>query len=169
MSIPLPSYEQVLELPAEIQRRVPPEYLDENDHMNIGRYLEVTSVALWDATTAIGMGAPYIEQRQLTTFTVEHHLRYFSELRLGDEMSAHVRLLERTEKALHGMMVLVDRTRQVLSFTCEVMLVHVDMADRRPSSFPDDIATELDRLIAEHNDVSWPAPVSGAMGVRRRS
>jgi acyl-CoA thioester hydrolase len=38
---PLPSYDQVLELPAVITRPVPPEYLDENDHMNIGRYLEV--------------------------------------------------------------------------------------------------------------------------------
>ena len=147
---------------------VPVEFLDENDHMNIGRYLEVASHALWDSTTAIGMGRVYIDERGLSTFTAEHHLRYFSELRLGDEISTHVRLIERTDKSLHSMTFLADRTRQVLSFTCEAVLVHIDMSTRRTAPYPDDIAAGLDKLIGECDAVSWPTPLSGAMGVRRR-
>jgi acyl-CoA thioester hydrolase len=168
VSIPLPSYDQVLELPAVIMRPVPPEYLDENDHMNIGRYLEVASHALWDSTASIGMGQTYIDERNLSSFTAEHHLRYFSELRLGDEFSAHVRLLERSDKVLHSITFLVDRARQTLSSTCEATLLHIDMATRRPTPFPDDIAVGLDRLIAGHGAARWPAPVTGTMGVRRR-
>ena len=168
VTTPLPTYDQVLELPAAIKRSVPTEYLDENDHMNIGRYLEVASHALWDTTTTVGMGPAYIEERRLSSFTAEHHLRYFSELRLGEEFSVHVRLLERSEKALHSIAFLVDRSRKILSSTCEATLLHVDMATRRSVPYPDDIVAGLDGLIAEHEALRWPAPVCGAMGVRRR-
>ncbi len=137
--------------------------------MNIGRYLEVASHALWDTTGAIGMGQTYIDDRGLSTFTAEHHLTYLGELLEGEEFSTHVRLLERSDKVVHSITVVVDRHRERVAFTCEATLVHVDMATRRPADLPDDIAAGLDRLITEHNDVSWPAPVSGAMGVRRRA
>ena len=161
VSSPLPTYDQVLELPAVSKRAIPEEFLDENDHVNIGRHLEVASYALWECTNTIGMGPSYIEERNLSSFTAEHHLRYFSELRLGDELSAHVRLLERSDKALHSITFLVDRTHEVLSSTCEATLVHIDMATRRPVPYPDDIAVGLDRVIAEHGAVAWAAPVCG--------
>ncbi len=169
MSIPLPSYEQVLELPGTAPRAVPPEFIDENGHMNIGRYLEVASHALWDVTTAIGLGQSYIDERGLSTFTAEHHLTYLGELLEGEEFSVHVRLLERSAKVMHSLTLLVDRRRERLAFTCEATLVHVNMSTRRPADIPDDITAGLDRLIAEHDAVTWPAPLSGAMGVRRRS
>lgn len=168
MTIALPTYDQVLELPGSQVRAVPPEFIDENGHMNIGRYLEVASIALWDATDTIGLGQTYIVERGLSTFTAEHHLTYLGELLLGEEFSTHVRLLERSRKVIHSMTFLVDRARKRLAFTCEAALVHVDMATRRPCDIPADIAVGLDRLITEHNAVSWPAPVSGVMGVRHR-
>lgn len=164
----LPTYAQVLELPETAHRKVPVEFLDENDHMNIGRYLEAAAEAVWLRFTSIGMGQRYIDERQLTTFTAEHHLRYFSELRLGDEFSVHVRPVDRSDKALHSMVFLLDRTREKLAFTYEDTLVNVDMATRRSVAFPDDIAASLDQAIAEVSDLGWPAPVSGAMGIRRR-
>lgn len=165
----LPTYKQVLDLPAVITRTVPEEFLDENDHMNIGRYLEVASDALQESTNAVGLGSTYITERNLSSFTAEHHLRYFSELRLGDRFSAHVRLLERSDKALHSITFLVDHAHEALSFTCEATLVHIDLATRRPTPYPDDIAAGIDALIAEQGAVAWPAPVCGAMGVRRRA
>ncbi|MEJ7635080.1 thioesterase family protein [Aeromicrobium sp.] len=164
----LPTYAQVLELPETIRRTVPVEYLDENDHMNIGRYLEVAAEAVWFRYTAIGMGQAYIDERRLTTFTVEHHLRYLSELRLGDDFSVHVRPIERSAKALHSMAFVLDRTRERLAFTFEDMLVHVGMDTRRTQDFPDDIATALDGTIAAAAGLDWHAPVCGVMGIRRR-
>ncbi len=169
MSIPLPTYAQVIELPGTPPRAVPPEFIDENGHMNIGRYLEVASHALWDATTAIGLGQTYIDDRGMSTFTAEHHLTYLGELLEGEEFSVHVRLLDHSDKVMHSVTFLVDRQRERLAFTCEATLVHVDMATRRPTPFPQDITAGLDRLVLEHNAVTWPSPVSGAMGIRRRS
>lgn len=165
--IALPSYDQVLDLPAVIKLEVPPEYLDENEHMNIGRYLEVSSRAFWERTTELGMGQRYIDERRLTTFTVEQHLRYFSELRLDEAISVHVRMMERSDKAVHSMAFVLDSTNQRLAFTMEVTIVHVGMDTRRPEDFPDDVAKSLDAEIADHA-LDWAVPVCGSMGIRRR-
>ena len=34
----LPTYEQILKLPAQFDQTVPEEFIDENGHMNIGDY-----------------------------------------------------------------------------------------------------------------------------------
>lgn len=164
----LPTVDEVLQLPAAREGVVPPEYLDENDHMNIGRYLEEASLGLWQRTIELGMGPEYLEERRLTTFTAEHHLSYLSELRLGDALSVHVRLLERSDKVLHTITFVVDRTHGRLAATCEATLVHVGFDTRRPEPFPDDVRAALDAEVAASDALDWAAPVCGVMGVRRR-
>lgn len=164
--IPTPTYAQVLKLPATLSRTVPEEFIDTNGHMNIGRYLEVSAWGLWESTKPAGLGKDYIETRNFSTFTAEHHLRYLSELQLGDELTVHPRMLQRSDKVMHSITFVLDRTREVLAATCEAVLIHVDMGTRRPAAFPADIAVGLDALLKEH-DVAWPAPVCGSMGVRR--
>ncbi len=163
-----PTIDEVLQVPAVREGAVPPEYLDENDHMNIGRYLEEASLGLWQRTIELGMGPEYLEQRRLTTFTAEHHLVYLSELRLGDALSVHVRFLERSAKVLHTIAFVVDRTHDRLAATCEAVLVHVGFDTRRPEPFPDDVAAALDAEVARSDALGWAAPVCGVMGVRRR-
>jgi acyl-CoA thioester hydrolase len=166
VSIPLPSYEQVLELPAQIVRVIPPNYIDLNGHMNIGRYLLLGGEGVWHRCTELGMGDTYIPERGLSNFTAEHHIRYFTEVLEGEEVSTHVRLIARSDKALHALALIVNRSRQQLACTVEVTLVHMDMRSRRPTGFPADIAPLIDAALAD-DTCEWPAPVCGAMGVRR--
>lgn len=162
-----PTVDQVRELPAARTTTVPESYLDENDHMNIGRYLEEAATGLWERTIELGMGQDYIDRRGLTTFTAEHHIRYLGELRLGDRLSVHVRFVERSEKVLHTMAYVVDDTHDRLACTFESTTVHVGMASRRPEPFPDDIAAALDEEVAATTR-EWPPALCGVMGVRRR-
>ena len=163
----LPTVDQVRELPAVRTTVVPQEYLDENDHMNIGRYFEEAATGLWGRVIELGLGQSYIDERRLSTFTAEHHITYLNELRLGNQLSVHVRLLERSAKVLHEMAFVVDDTHDRLACLFESTLVHVDMTTRRPTPFPDDIAATLDAEITRCS-LGWAAPVCGAMGVRRR-
>jgi acyl-CoA thioester hydrolase len=164
----VPSYEQVDQLPRHLQRTVPAEFIDENGHMNIGRYLELGGMALWlRCQHELGMPKEYIEQRGLSTFTAEHHLTYHSELLEGDEVSVRVRLVARSAKVLHAVCLIVDETNRRLACTMETTAVHIDMDERRPVDFPDDVAALIDAGIAA-DERPWPAPLCGAMGVRRR-
>jgi acyl-CoA thioester hydrolase len=115
----------------------------------------------------VGIVESYRSQRKMTLFTAEHHLVYLSELREGDEFSVHARVLGRTDKAVHMMTFLLDRTRERLSNTLEIMLVHVDLTSRRASALPEDVATGLDEYIARSAAMDWSAPTCGAISLRR--
>ena len=80
--ISLPTFAQVSELPAVRAGEVEPTFIDANGHMNIGDYFRLTSHSLWDDTRTSGIGDDYIEQRGLSLFTVEQHIRYLGEMRL---------------------------------------------------------------------------------------
>jgi acyl-CoA thioester hydrolase len=164
-----PTYEQVLELPARLVQVVPAEFIDENGHMNIGRYFELGGRAVWDrGIEELGMGDDYIPERGMSTFTAEHHLRYFAEILRDEQVSVHVRLIDRSDKVLHGTALILNRTRRQLACTMEFTLVHMAMATRRPTAFPDDVALLIDTAL-KADDLDWPAPVCGAMGVRKPS
>lgn len=164
----IPSTAQVRELPAAIEQQVPAAFLDENKHMNIQHYLILGSQAIFEHFAAAGMDRSYIADRGLTTFTAEQHLRYYAELRLGQDLSTHVRLLERSDRVLHVMAFLLNTSADVLACTLEVTLVHVGMESRRATAIPADVTERLDKTLADHAALSWPAPVCGAMGLRSR-
>lgn len=166
MSIALPTYDQVSELSAVRSGEVEQSFIDENGHMNIGDYFRLTSHSLWDDTRDAGVGDDYIGARGMSLFTVEQHIRYLGEMRLGDRFTVHNRFLARTGKAVHAMSFLLDQEKSRLACTMEVTWVHVDMQTRSAVDMPNDVAAGLDGLIAERAELDWAAPISGSMGVR---
>jgi len=163
----LPTYDQIVQLPVRAEEVVPPEFIDENGHMNIRHYFDAASLALWRVSIAAGMDETYHAERGLSLFTVEQHLRYFSEMNLGDRFTVHGRLLERSGKVLHGMSFVLSPGSRALACTFEATYIHVDMTTRRSVEMPDDIADRFDAEIARGDELGWAAPVCGAMGVHR--
>ncbi|RYJ00444.1 MAG: hypothetical protein EON52_23630, partial [Actinomycetales bacterium] len=114
----------------------------------------------------LGMPDSYITDRGFTTFTAEQHLRYFGESVEGDRLRVPTVILARGDKAVHFAALVVNETRQELSCVMEAVAVHVDFSDRRPASWPDDIAALLDAAV-EQDRQDWTVPVSGSLGIRR--
>lgn len=162
-----PAFEQVMQLPALVEAPVRPEFIDVNGHMNVRHYLELNADGTTVVCEEVGIDDAYRAERGMGVFTSEHHLRYHSELHLGEELSVHPVVLDRSEKVVHMMTYLLDRTHRRLSNTLELVLVHVDLGTRRPVPMPGEIAAGFDRFIAEGDALSWRAPVCGVMGVRR--
>lgn len=168
MSAPeLPSFEQVLEVPALLEGTVAPEFIDVNGHMNIRHYLDYGATSADVLIRRVGLDDAYRAERRMGVFTAEHHIRYFTEMHEGDKFSVHPLLLDRSTKAGHLLAFILDRADEVLSCTVEIVLVHVGMDTRRPMEFPDDIAAGLDEWIDASRQISWSIPLSGAMGIRR--
>ncbi|WP_084531900.1 thioesterase family protein [Nocardia miyunensis] len=163
----LPTFEQVLSIQDPTEATVTTDLIDLNGHMNVVHYLHQGSVGADALLQQIGITEAYRSEREMTLFTAEHHLVYLSELREGDKFSVHARVLGRTDKAVHMMTFLLDRTRERLANTLEIMLVHVDFAARRAVAVPEDIATGLDELIARSESLDWAAPTCGAIALRR--
>jgi len=163
----LPGFDDVAALPAVFDEKVRPDQIDENGHMNIRHYFDFASWSVWKSIEDLGAGEAYIDDRGLSFFTVEQHIRYFGEMRVDDRFTVHDRLLSRSNRALHAMAFVLDREQSRLACTFELVYVHVDMAERKAVDIPDDIASAIDDAIADTDGLGWDAPVCGAMGVRR--
>jgi acyl-CoA thioester hydrolase len=165
----LPNYETVLLLPREVAGTVvPPAFEDENGHMNIRHYFDLSALAISTVFERMGIDDEYRSTRKLGFFTAEHHLKYFSEVRIGETVAVHFAFLERSDKVLHGISVLVNDTARQVSNTLEFVATHVDLTTRRVTPFDAETATVIDREFAKSADIHWTAPVCGSMGVRRR-
>ncbi|SNQ47699.1 Acyl-CoA thioester hydrolase [Frankia canadensis] len=162
-----PTWDQVTQLPALVEAKVEPEFIDFNGHMNIRHYLDAGAQSADRLCHAVGIDQAYRLDRRMTLFTAEHHLRYLSELQTGDAFSGHTRVLDLSDKVVHLMSFLVDQSRERLACTVEIVLVHVGLEERRPRPFPANVSAGWDRLLSESRALRWTAPVCGSMGVRR--
>ena len=161
----LPSYDELVALPAFSQRRVPVAFEDINGHMNIRHYLGIASEGLDEALTEVGIPTNWVD-KGFAVFSAEHHLTYVNELLTGDEVSVRVRFIGRSERAIHVVVYLLDETREQLSYVMEEIFLHIDMATRKTSPWPEDVAAKVDAKVAEHAAYPFEPTLSGSMALR---
>lgn len=163
MKITPPALADVTALPCLLRTTIPPEYSDENRHMNVRHYLALFDDAGYPLIERIGLTQEFYARTQRGGFDLEHHIHYLNEVLIGDTVAVYARMLGRSAKRMHYMMFMVNETRGNLAATFECVNSHADLAVRRTVAWPDEIASALDRLIAESDALGWAAPVCGVI------
>jgi acyl-CoA thioester hydrolase len=159
-TIPL---DKIMALPMVYRATVPDTYRDAMGHMNVRWYMvlyDEAGIVLFDQ---IGLTLGFYEKNNSGGFDLEHHLHYLNEVRIGDTIAIYARVLGRSAKRLHYMLFMVNETRGVLSSIMEIMNSYADLSVRRTAPYPENIAGQIDRMLAEHTALDWDAPVCGAM------
>ena len=169
MHSPAISLDQLASLPEVYRAVIPPPYKDRNGHMNVRWYLALFDDAMDTMYPMLGLTADYFAASGAGGFDLEHHIWFPAEVRIGDTVVIRARLLARNWKVFHYMMFMVNETRGVLSSLFECVHAHADLRTRRTSPLPAQVAAQIDTLIAAHRALTWPAPVSGCMGVEAHS
>jgi acyl-CoA thioester hydrolase len=152
-------------LPIGHRQRIPEDYLDANCHMNVMWYTHLFSCALMQVWNTVGLTNEYFEKNHATTFALESHVRYFHEVRVGQQVTVRTRAIARSDKRFQMLHFMSNDDAGKLAATMEAIGTHVDFKIRKASPFPLHIAAAFDRLLAEHSKLSWPAPLCGAMHV----
>lgn len=150
-------------LPLVYRAVAPEDFRDINDHMNVRGYLALYDDAGIPLFAQLGLDAAYFQAGAATTFDLEHHIHYLSEVGIGDALAFRARLVGRSPKRLHYLLFMVNETRAALASTLEVINTHVDRSTRRTAPYPEAVAARMDALLADHARLGWPAPVCGAM------
>ena len=156
------------DLPITWQGEVLAEHIDRNGHMNITWYTALFGMGTMQALSNVG----WVFQRKTDAsdnserrgiFALEQHLRYLSEVLLGEKLTIHTRYLARSEKRIHFIHFLRIRGNDKLAATGEVVMAYMDLNIRRMTEFPESVKQEIDRLMSLHSELQWPAPVCGSM------
>lgn len=166
MTTSIPSVEQVRQLVCAHEQVVPAHFADANGHMNIVRYLEVHDEAAWKHMHHFGLGAEHVAAGTAGSFEVEQHLRYYREVYVGDVVSVHVRMLDRSDKALHLMQFIVNVSRDELANTFEALSLSVDMATRKVVPYPQHVLDLLDPQLRIDQALDWTPPLAGPIRPR---
>jgi acyl-CoA thioester hydrolase len=148
---------------------VPPEWIDYNGHMNVAYYVLAFDHATDAFMECLGIGRDYQERQGCSTFVVETHVNYQRELVSGDPMRITTQLLGFDSKRIHYFHRLYHADRDFLSATTELMVIHVDLAERHSAPMPMPTLDRLSALMAAHMQLPLPPQSGRVMGVRAKS
>ena len=153
----------IRELPRYHGETITDEYLDIMGHMNVQWYVALFSRAVTGLFNELGLTEEYFTPGESGTFALRQYINYLAEVRPGETISIHSRLVGRSEKKIHLVHFMVNETRQVLSSTLETLISHADLKLRKTSPFPAEIAARIDPLLALSDSLGWEPPLSGTM------
>lgn len=160
MNAKLGSHE-IRQLPLTHQATIPEDYLDSMGHMNVMWYTHLFAHAMGGVFKQIGMDRDYFVNNQAGSFALKQYVNYLIEVRFGEQIAIHTRLLGRSPKRIHLMHFMIKENDACLASTSEVLLTHIDMRIRRSSPFLSGVTDKIDRLLEEHSALDWPAPLAG--------
>ncbi|MQW78133.1 hypothetical protein GHK92_19885 [Nocardioides sp. dk4132] len=161
----VPSYDEITSLTAYAAQRIPVAFEDINGHLNIRHYIGIASEGLDESLVEVGVATDW-RHTQLAVFSAEHHLTYFTELHTGANITVRVRLLGRSERAVHAVIYLVDETNQRVAYQQEEVFLRIDMATRKTAPWPAEVADKIDARIAETDRLAWKPELSGVIALR---
>lgn len=149
-------------LPLSYEGQVKAEHIDFLGHMNVMWYTHHFDLATWGFYEGFGFGKDY-HQGEKGSFALEQYTRYLAEVRLGESFRIYTRAIARSKKLFHFIHFMMRNRDGELAATYEMLGIHIDMRTRRSNEIPVELAAAWDKLIAEHNQLDWDAPLSGAM------
>ena len=155
--------EHVQQLPVDYRFTIPNSYLDIMGHMNIRWYMALFNEGVLPFLQKIGVTQAYVERQNCGAFALEHFVRYLAEVHVGQTVTIHTRVVARSAKRLHFMQFMANETTGNVAATLEILNSHANLALRRTSPYPKQITDKIDALLAEHKQLSWEAPICGAM------
>lgn len=145
-----------------LERRVPPDWTDYNNHMNEARYLQCFADASDAFLRIIGVDADYVASGG-SYFTVETHIRHLAEVAALEPIHAETQVLEAKGKKLRLFHKLFHADGTLLA-TGEHMLVHVDLKSRAASEPPAPIAGKAAEFAKAHAHLPTPDGAGRSVG-----
>ena len=142
------------------------EWIDVNDHMNVAYYVLAFDIAVDTLWEKFGITDKYMTEAQGSTFAVESHVTYRNELVEGDKYIVTAQILGFDEKRIHQFQRIYHAEKGYLSATAEWMNLHVNLASRRVTPWPDEIRERIREFALAQTDRSWPEQAGRRMSLK---
>jgi acyl-CoA thioester hydrolase len=136
---------------------IPPEWVDYNGHLRDAFYLLIFSYATDALMDRLGLDEAGRARTGHTLYTLECHLNYLAEVKLGAEVEVRTRLLAHDRKRLHIHHGLYYPRGEQLLAASEQMLMNIDSAAGRSAPFDEQVATRVRTLGEAQRNLPAPA------------
>ncbi|HDS1738079.1 thioesterase family protein [Pseudomonas sp. BP8] len=141
-------------MPALITYRTPVEeaWVDYNGHLRDAYYLLIFSYATDALMERIGLDADSRGQRGHSLFTLEAHINYLHEVKLGTEVWVQTQIIGVDHKRLHLSHSLHRAGFDEALAASEQMLLHVDLAGPKSAPFSQTSQDLILALVQDQHD-----------------
>lgn len=137
-----------------IERAVPLDWIDHNDHMTLAAYMQVFSDSIVKLLALIGCDRAYAQNQRRGFFTVDSRIRHRAEARAGAPLRVEVRVIVGEGKRLSLSQQLFSGP--LLLARAEHALLHVDLDSRRSCPMDAVLASRLARIVTAQGAQSMP-------------
>jgi carnitine 3-dehydrogenase len=145
-----------------LERIVPTDWTDYNNHMNESRYLQCFADASDGFLRMLGVDADYVANSG-SYFTVETHIRHLDEVAALQPVHVTTQVLAAQGKKLHIFHRLFHGDGRLLA-TGEHMLIHVNLETRKASDPAAEISRRATEIAAAHAKLDIPEAAGRAVG-----
>lgn len=144
-------------------------WIDYNGHLNDGFYAQIFSWATDEMLVRIGLGPDIRKATRYTIYTLETHVRFLAEVKLGAPISVSFDVIEWDRKRLRILLTMTDESRGIVAATSEQLLISVDQSGDQPKTAPwlPDVAAEIQALAALRPAQEWPDFVGRGIALKR--
>lgn len=127
------------------------DWIDHNQHMNMGFYLVVFDLATDAWFDFVGLDRAHRRDHAITTFSLEAHITYQREVGLNDPLRFTSRLIDFDAKRIHYLHEMYHADEGYLASTNELMSLHVSLDTRRAAPMADHVLDRLAQIKAAHD------------------
>ena len=138
---------------------VKPEWVDYNKHLNDGYYLVIFSLGGVDEfMNLIGMSDAERRATKTTIYTLEAHINYLREVKLGEEVEVRCQLIGFDQKRFQLYLTMhTARLGDEIAAASEFMLVNVDTSgEPKTAPFRPEAAAKLAEIMEAHRALPLP-------------
>lgn len=152
-------------LPVTYKTAVQPDWVDYNGHLRDAYYLLICSFATDGLMDLIGLDEAGRARSGHTLYTLECHLNFIAEVKLGVDVQVRTQLLGHDRKRLH-IHHLIERCDggQIVAES-EQMLMNIDTATGRSAAFAVPVAERIQALAATQVQLPRPTCIGRLIGL----
>jgi len=148
---------------------VRPEWIDYNGHMNVAYYVLAFDHATDALLDYLDLGAAYRQRANKSVFVLETHVTYDREVHAGDPLRFTTQILGYDAKRLHVFHHMYHATAEFLAATTELIMLHVDLAERRSAPMPDVALAKIEALARAHAALPKPPQAGRVIGIKPKA
>ncbi|MDU9352467.1 thioesterase family protein [Staphylococcus warneri] len=148
-----------------VSKTVTEDFIDHNNHMHDAYYNIIFSDVIDDFNYNHGLSLDERAQYEYTTFTIEEHTSFLSELTLNEQYYVELYIYDYDYKRVHFFLRMIRQDGEVAA-TNEVMMMGIDQNKRRSAAFPEDYYQQIERYAQQEQlTIEWPKQLGHRIGI----
>ena len=145
--------------------KVHPDWIDDNGHLNVAYYHLIFDLAARPFFEWLGFNEENRRTYNVSTFALETHLNFLSEVKVHSPVRVESRLLNSNEKRLHFFQEMYKTESGQLAATHESLGTVVDMQKRKSTRMPEVIYERMQQVMSAHRQLEKPWQVGHVMSI----